>query len=149
MIHRMTLVNETWLQIGGKLNGKRKHMLACRQNAILKGSCKKYGMEDFHFLFFDVRVLTTLLLEFDLFYSLNFNQKLFWWIALVKLAKSLSIDKLTRYKIDALDSKWQLAVLIKLGLTLTHIYFSVRKYYLLTLSFNIFKKDYFYNILSF
>jgi len=73
----MTLVNETRLQIGGKLNGKRKHMLACRQNAILKGSCKKYGMKDFHFLFFDVRVLTTLLLEFNLFYTFKFYQKLF------------------------------------------------------------------------
>jgi hypothetical protein len=76
-IHRVTFVNETWLQSGGKLNGKRKHMLACRQNAILKGSCKKYGMEDFHFLFFDVRVLSTLLLVFDIFYSLKFNQMLF------------------------------------------------------------------------
>jgi hypothetical protein len=73
LIQGVASINETWLQSGWKLNGKRKDVLTCCQNAMLERSCNKYGMKDFYFLFFDVSVLTSLLLEFDLFHTFNFD----------------------------------------------------------------------------
>jgi hypothetical protein len=61
LIHGVTTVNETRLQSGWKLNGKREDMLTCCQNAMLKGSCDKYSVKYFDLLFFNVSVFTSLL----------------------------------------------------------------------------------------
>jgi len=72
MMNVMAYVNKTWLQSARKLNGKRKDVLTCGKNTMLKSSCKKYGVKDFYLLFFGNSVLSTLLLEFYFFYTLEF-----------------------------------------------------------------------------
>ena len=117
----MAFVNETWLESCGKLNGERKHVLACLKDPILERSCDKDGVEYLLFLFFRVSVLPTLFLEFDFFYSFDFNEELLRWIVCVKLAESLPAYDLSRRKIDTLSGDRQPAMLIKLSLTLSHI----------------------------
>lgn len=79
-------------------------MLTCWQYPMLEGSCNKYGVEYLMLFLFGVSMFTSSLLKFDLFNAFNLNNELFCWIALVQLAKCLTIYNLTWCKINALSS---------------------------------------------
>lgn len=70
LINRMTSINKARLNMCGKLDWKRKYVLSCCQNTVLKSSGNKDSMEYFLLFLFSMSMFSSLLIEFDFFNAL-------------------------------------------------------------------------------